>query len=170
MNYRLIGAICVIVSCGGAGFIMAAQYISQIRALTDLVVVLNYMENELQYRCTPLPELCRCAAQQVNGKLGYVFTYMADELESQVSPNVELCMISVLDKLTINYGSLHTILLDLSRNLGKFDMKGQLRALERARNMCSEVLKQLQMDKRERVRNYQTLGLCTGAAIAILFV
>ena len=79
-------------------------------------------------------------------------------------------MISVLDKLTINYGSLHTILLDLSRNLGKFDMKGQLRALERARNMCSEVLKQLQMDKRERVRNYQTLGLCTGAAIAILFV
>ena len=170
MNYKLIGAVCVIVACGGAGFLMAANYISQIQTLTDMIVILNYMENELQYRCTPLPSLCKYAAEQVNGKLGLVFAHLADELEEQVSPNVELCMISVLDRLNITIGSMHSILIDLGRNLGKFDMEGQLRALESARKMCSEDLKQLQMGKRERVRSYQTLGLCTGAAIAILFV
>ena len=170
MNYRLIGAICVVVACGGAGFIMTVQYLLKIQTLTDIVAVLNYMENELQYRCTPLPTLCRSAAKQVNGKIGCIFTYMADELEAQVSPNAELCMMNVLEKLDITCSSLNAILLDLSRNLGKFDISGQLRALECARNICSEELKQLQRDKKNRVRSYQTLGLCTGAAIAILFV
>lgn len=170
MNYKLIGSICVIVACGGAGFMMAIQYISQIRVFADMIIILNYMESEIQYRCTPLPLLCRQAAVQVNGKLRFVFECLADELEAQIAPNAELCMISVLDKLGITDVSIRTTLLGLSCNLGKFDIEGQLRALESARNICSENLKQLQKGREQRIRSYQTLGLCTGAAIAILFV
>ena len=170
MNYKLIGAMCVILACGGVGFMMATQYVMQIRALADTIAVINYMESEIQYRCTPLPALCRQAAAQVSGRLHLVFAGLADELEAQVAPNVELCMISVLDKLNITCESIREILLRLSYNLGNFDMVGQLKALENARNLCREDLKQLQQGKRERIRSYQTLGLCAGAAIAILLV
>ena len=41
MSYKLIGIVCVIVACGGAGFMMAGQYISQIRMLADMIIVLD---------------------------------------------------------------------------------------------------------------------------------
>ena len=170
MNYKLIGSICVILACGGTGIMMAAQYISQIRFFADLIIALNYMESEIQYRCTPLPILCRETAAQVNGRLGFVFNHFADELESQIAPSPALCMNSVLEKLGITDNQIRTTLLGLSSNLGKFDMDGQVRALESARVICSENLKQLQKGKEQRIRSYQTLGLCTGAAIAILLV
>ena len=56
------------------------------------------------------------------------------------------------------------------QNLGKFDMSGQLRGLENARNVCRENLELLMYNKDRRLRSYQTLGLCAGAAVAILFV
>ena len=170
MNYKLIGSICVIAACGGAGVMMAVQYISQIRLLADLIIILNFMESEIQYRCTPLPLLCRQAAEQVTGKMRIVFDNLANELEAQIAPNAELCMISVLDRLSINEDTIRTTLMALGSNLGKFDMDGQVRALESTRNICSENLKLLQMSRDQRIRSYQTLGLCTGAAIAILFV
>lgn len=170
MNYKLIGSICVIAACGGAGVMMAVQYISQIRLFADLIIILNFMESEIQYRCTPLPLLCRQAAEQVTGKMRTVFDNLANELEAQIAPNAELCMISVLDRLSITEGTIRTTLMALGSNLGKFDMNGQLRAFESTRNVCSENLKVLQKSRDQRIRSYQTLGLCTGAAIAILFV
>lgn len=170
MNYKLVGSICVIVACGGAGLMMAMQYVSRIRVFADMIILLNYMENEIQYRRTPLPLLCRQAAEQVSGKLRLVFVNLANELDAQIAPNVELCMLSVLDKLSIVDVSIRATLLGLSNNLGKFDAEGQLKALEYARSSCSENLKQLQIGREQRIRGYQTLGLCAGAAIAILFV
>lgn len=170
MNLKLIGALCVIVGCGSCGFMMASQYLSNIRLLKNLIVVLDYMQCELQYRCTPLPLLCRQAAEQVTGKIHQIFILLADELDAQISPNVQRCMASVLDRLGNVWGALSTILLGLSCNLGKFDMPGQLHALENARSLCRENLEQLQQSKDCRLRSYQTLGLCAGAAIAILFV
>lgn len=170
MNCKLIGAICVIVACGGTGFMMAGQYVSQIRMLADMIIVIDYMESEIQYRCTPLPLLCRQASEQVCGKLSNVFQALADELEAQVSPNVELCMVSVLDRLNITQKVMRTALLGLGCNLGKFDMAGQMRALDNSRSIYGETLRQLQQGREGRIRSYQTLGLCAGAAIAILFV
>lgn len=170
MNYKLIGAICVIVACGGTGFMMAGHYISQIRQLADMLIAIDYMESEIQYRATPLPLLCRQTSEQVSGRLKLVFLTLADELEAQIAPDVALCMASVLDKLSITQKMMRSVLTGLGNNLGKFDMSGQLRALQNSHNICSDKLKQLQKEREGRIRSYQTLGLCAGAAIAILFV
>lgn len=170
MSLKLIGVIFVVVACGGAGFMMAWQYISQIRMLADMIIILDYMESEIQYHCTPLSPLCRLAAGQVSGRMNQVLLSLADELDAQISPNVELCMESTLDKLGFPQCMFRKILLDFSCNLGKFDLIGQLKALENTRSICSESLKQLQNGKDNRIRSYQTLGLCAGAAIAILLV
>ena len=52
MNYKVIGAVCVVAACGGWGFAAAAQYIQLIRLLRQLISSLDYMECELQYRST----------------------------------------------------------------------------------------------------------------------
>ena len=170
MSYKLIGVVCVIAACGGTGFMMAGQYISQIRMLADMIIVLDYMQSEIQYRCTPLTPLCRQAAEQISGKIQQIFQVLADELERQIAPSVEICMTNTINKLGVHQCVIREILTSLSCNLGKFDVLGQVRALENTRNLCSEKLKELQMQRQSRVRSYQTLGLCAGAAIAILLV
>ena len=167
---KLMGAICVIVGCGSCGFLMGKQYLSNLHLAKNLITVLDYMQCELQYRGTPLPQLCREAGEQVSGRIRSVFTMLADELDAQVSANVFCCMASVLDRLSNIYEPIARILREFSGSLGKFDMNGQINALDSARLQCRELLLQMQNGKENRIRSYQTLGLCTGAAIAILFV
>ena len=170
MSVKWIGAFCIIAGCGGCGFLMAWRYLVKIRLLQNLINVLDYMECELQYRNTPLPRLCRQAGQMSQGKIQEVFLLMADELDAQVSPDAQRCMAAVLERCGDMEKTLYDILLTLSTSLGRFDMQGQLRALEYARKTCRSELLLLTENKSNRIRSYQTLGLCAGAAIAILFV
>jgi stage III sporulation protein AB len=170
MNVKLIGAVCVLVGCGSCGFFMAMQYNKHILMLRNLVTSLEYMECELQYRSTPLPLLCRQTADHVNGRIKEVFLMLADELDAQVSPNVKRCMSSVLDRLGIHSGNLNGVLETLGGSLGAFDLPGQLRALENTKLECREMLGKMLEGKESRVRSYQTLGLCAGAALVILFI
>ena len=48
--------------------------------------------------------------------------------------------------------------------------QGQILGLEAVRSHCRSELDALSANQDERLRSYQTLGLCTGAALAILFV
>ena len=170
MNIKLVGAVCVLIGCGGCGFSMAAHYNKHIQMLKNLVVSLEYMECELQYRNTPLPQLCRMTAEHVSGKIKEVYLKLADELDAQISPNVSLCMSSVLDRLDIGAKNLYGILETLGRSLGAFDLPGQLRALENTKKQCGDMLGKMLEGKENQIRSYQTLGLCAGAALVILFI
>lgn len=170
MNYKWIGAICIIVSCGGFGFSIAAMQLREEKTLRQLIGALDYMECELQYRLTALPDLCRQAGNDRKGCLREVFWKLAEELEAQVSPDVETCMRSALavsrnmPKYTLE------AFRDLGQSLGRFDLPGQLKGLEAVRNTCRRRLEELTTNKEPRLRSYQTLGLCAGAALAILFI
>lgn len=170
MNYKIIGAVCIVAACGGWGFLAAAQHMFRIQLMRQLIAALDFMECELQYRSTALPELCRQTAQQCRGKIKTLFLTLSEELEAQISPNVAICMTSALERC----GEMPTIIQEmcriLGRSLGKFDMIGQLKGLETTRIECRQKLELLLLNKDTRVRSYQTLGLCAGAAIAILFV
>ena len=58
----------------------------------------------------------------------------------------------------------------LGTSLGRFDLTGQLNGLEQVRSHCRRELEALAGNRDQRVRGYQTLGICAGAALAILFV
>jgi hypothetical protein len=54
--------------------------------------------------------------------------------------------------------------------MGKFDIDGQINGLEAVRSLCRRMLDELTSGREVRLRNYQTLGLCAGAALVILFI
>ena len=58
----------------------------------------------------------------------------------------------------------------MAQSLGRFDLEGQLKGLNLARNVCRRDLEELSVNRDVRLRSYQTLGLCAGAALAILLV
>ena len=170
MSFKVIGMICIVAGCGGCGFLMASQHRQRIRLMENMIAALAYMECELQYRGTPLPQLCRMTGQRSQGRVQKIFIMLADEMEAQISPDVPRCMASVLDRLGNVDKTLRGTAEELGANLGRFDMPGQLRGLENTRKECCEKLEMLTLNNDNRLRSYQTLGLCAGAALAILLV
>lgn len=170
MSYKWIGAIFIIVSCGGFGFSLAAAHIREENTLRQLVGALDFMECELQYRLTPLPDLCRQAGNGAKGCVKSVLLALSGELEAQVAPDVESCMSAALSAAGDIPKHTRDALELLGRSLGRFDLPGQLKGLEAVRTACRRQLDVLTTNREPRLRSYQTLGICAGAALAILFI
>lgn len=170
MSVRIIGAIFVIIGCGGFGILIATNHRLQEKALRQLIVTLDTMECELQYRQPPLSELCRIVAKNNCGIIKSVLLSLSSELEKQISPSVESCMLAVLQNKYDLPIILNDPLIQLGQSLGKFDLDGQLKGIRITREECQRKLDQYTKDQDNRIRCYKTLSICAGAALAILFI
>ena len=170
MILKLIGAVFVVVGCGGIGFRIAANHRCEEKNLRQLIGILDYMECELQYRMTPLPELCRQASKEFSGLLGSIFKELSMQMDAQNSSDLKKCMFVALEKTGQLPPLTQEELLFLGKTIGRFDMEGQLKGLEAVRQDCRRQVEALSFNRESRLRSYQTLGLCAGAALAILFV
>ncbi len=170
MNLQGMGAICIVVGCGGVGFGMALNHKREERALEELKKALEFMGSDLQYRLTPLPELCRRVSEFAKGSVGAVFGGLSRELDKQLRPDAESCMASALQSARDLPGKARTALEELGRSLGQFDLEGQVRGIALVEQLCEKELAGLAENRTQRLRSYQTLGLCAGAALAILFM
>lgn len=166
---RVIGACCLVTGCGVFGFAMADANRRQEQQLRLLLRSLEYMSCELSYRQTPLPILCRGAAMGEKGVVPVFFLELAKALEKLTAPDVQVCVHEVLAQMELS-GDLRQLLRELGATLGRFDLPGQLRGLERSIRYTEEALRRIQDGADNRRRSYQTLGLCAGAAMAILFL
>ena len=170
MYWKLIGALFVIAACGGFGFKLVSAHLKEERMLRQLTSVLDYMACELQYRQTPLPLLCRQAASETGGMLGEILLSFTHNLEDQISSEVSGCMKISLDAFKEIPSLTRDAMELLGRSLGRFDIQGQLLGLEAVRTQCRRNLEELNQNKSVRLRGYQTLALCAGAALAILLL
>ena len=170
MSYKWIGAIMIVLGCGGFGFSLAAAHRREESTLRQLISALDFMECELQYRLTPLPDLCREAAGEQKGCIRDVLQNLAVELDTQISPDVDRCMKASLSKVDDIPNRTRRALEELGKTLGRFDLTGQLKGLEQVRSSCRSEMESLNTNRESRLRSYQTLGLCAGAAVAILLI
>lgn len=170
MIRKLIGAIFVVTGCGGIGFRIAANHRREEMNLRQLSGILDYMECELQYRLTPMPELCGQVARVFPGVLGNIFFELGCEMESQVLPDLTACMSAAVAKSRKLTPVAQEELQLFGRSVGRFDLDGQLKGIEAVRQDCKRQLESLSHNRDARLRSYQTLGLCAGAALAILFI
>ena len=170
MNLKWIGAVIILLGCGGFGFYLAAQYRLEERNYRQLIGVLDYMECELEYKLSSLPELCKNAAGVSAGSIRRLFELLSGELDRQIAPDASCCMQAALSKCGNLSVSLQSVLTQLGKTLGRFDLPGQLRGIANIRRTCVQALERMDTSRESRLRSYQTLGLCAGAALAILLL
>ncbi len=169
-TFKIIGAIIIILACGSVGFRIKLAHTKEIYSMKMLIASLDYMECELQFRMLPLPELCKLTANECEGSLQRFYFLLAEELEQQVSPDVKQCIQVVFSKINNLPNSTAEAIKQMGKSIGRFDLAGQLRGLESVRGECRIKLGKLMANSEPRMRSYQTLGLCAGAAIVILLV
>lgn len=159
-----------IAGCGGFGFSLAANYRREAKLLQSLMSVISQMECELQYKLTPLPDLCRLAAKDAKDPLREIFLNLARELDWQTAPDSGSCMAAAIQRSCSVPRNVKNILFHFGASLGRYDLSGQLKDLETIRMECEQELKALTENQESRLRSYRTLGLCAGAAAAILLI
>lgn len=170
MTLKWIGAIVIFVACAWCGYAIATSQKREEAILRQLRSALEHMEWELQYRMTPLPELCRVGAIQSQGELRKFWNLLSAELDSQVAPDVSRCIDVALAQSRKLPESVAELLQLLGKSLGKFDLYGQLSGFQAINTDCQRKIEKLCENKDTRLRSFQTLGLCAGAALAILFI
>ena len=168
MGYRWIGAILIVGSCTVCGFSIASAHRKEEHLLYQLIRILRMMESELRYRLTPLPDLCRTAADESKGIVHTVFKNLYHELSSQRLPDAGSCMAAALLKSGEIPAKIRRLFAQLGYTLGRFDLDGQLQGLQYVRKRCEELLESMRKNRNERLRSYQTLGICAGMALAII--
>ena len=160
----------ILSGCGWFGFSMANAYRAKEHALRQLIRGLEWMEWDLQFRQTSLPDLCRHISKLLSGKLSVIFSQLGTALEGGECADVRTCMHRILIQNEDLPEGIAGILSDLGQCLGQLDLNGQLGSLRSVRTQCDNALKELCDNRENRLRSYQTLGLCTGAALAILLI
>lgn len=170
MTYKWIGALLVILGSSGFGFCMGSHHRKTEKQLRQFLQILEDMTCLLQYKIMPLPDLCRNSVHRINGPLRALMLQFAGELEKQVAPDAPSCMSAALAYCPNLGGSLRYLASELGHSLGIYDLPGQLQGLKSAQENCQRVLKNMECNRELRIRSYQTLGICTGTALAILFI
>lgn len=170
MGYKWIGAILIMASCSGCGFAIAAGKRREEQLLYQLIGILQFLEADLQYRLTPLPELCRLAAGETRGILRTVFLNLYRELKWQKLPDAGSCMYAAIQRSGEIPPKVRRLLVQLGHTLGRFDLPGQLQGIQSVRKRSEETLDAIRKNRDERLRSYQTLGICAGAALAIILI
>lgn len=170
MGYKWIGAVLIIISCSGCGFAIAAGKRREESLVCQLLRILQIIEAELQYHVTPLPELCRMAAGETKGILRVIFMNLYRELKWQQLPDAGSCMYAAIQRSGEMPARVRRLLVQLGQTLGRFDLSGQLQGIRAVQKRCEETLEMIRKNRDERLRSYQTLGVCAGAALAIILV
>ncbi len=160
----------MLLSCGGFGLFLCVLHRREERMLKQLLSVLEDMQCMLRYQLTPLPDLCHDVGLRSRGWVKQIFLQLGQELESCVCTDVSSAMERVLSCVVLPSGKAKENLLILGNSLGRFDLEGQLQGLESLRQKCSQDISDLLCDQQQRLRSYQTLGLCAGAALVIIFL
>ena len=105
----------------------------------------------------------------IRGPVKDAFLNFSRELDWQTASDACSCMKAAIKKTPNLPKEIRKILKQLGHTMGRFDLTGQLQGIQSVKQICQIEWKRISEDSVSRVRNYQTLGLCTGAALAILF-
>ena len=167
---KWIGALLIVGGCGFWGIYTAMLHNSEENSLRKLIAILDHISCELQYKLTPLPDLCRQAGREAKGSLQKLFLIFADELDNQLHPEVKGCMNEAVKQCPALPELTRKCVLLLGSGMGRFEMAGQIKAIDSVRAVCRRHLQNLEENKDIRLRTYQTLGLCAGAALVIIFI
>lgn len=168
MYIKLFGSILILAGCGGFGIMLAVNHRRETAALHQIICAVDGMLCELEFRMTPLPELCRVGGALASGAVRTFFICLAAKLDELVSPDVCFCTEIALRQVKCVPSGTASELRSLGQTLGRFDLQGQLNALRHCSQACRNRLEKLEHQQPQRLRSYQTLGFCAGAALAIL--
>ncbi|MBQ6431627.1 MAG: stage III sporulation protein AB [Oscillospiraceae bacterium] len=166
---RWIGAAMIVFGAGSFGIAKTAQFYRQQRQLRSFLNMLELLKCELNYTLFPLPKLCRITAERSDRICASFLNDYAAMLDGGA------CRSTAAREAFAKLNSAlppdaAMAILELFGSLGRYDIDGEDNLLRLTQHRLKTALERGETEKRPMAKGYALLGLCTGAAIAILLV
>lgn len=169
---KLVGALLVITACGLLGNDVARGYAHRPQLLRSLQTSLQFVETEINYGATPLPEALEKVARAGNPELAPFFLEVREQLLSPLGISIQEAWEKGLDNLN-RYTVLEPreleLLAPLGAILGASDREDQVKHLR----LTLQQLKQAEVRAREEgsrnERMWRYLGFLFGLMLVLTF-
>ena len=167
---KILGAAAIILGCSAFGVCAAHKERRDVAHLRSLIHLLDNFKAELLHSSPSIANICRKIAVDPENQIHKLFLHLAEILDQHVSPNVSVCMDTALEGTPEFSDLIRSALRLVGDSLGRYGLELQLSGLSAVSASLSQSLKHLRESQQERHRCMQTLWLCAGAGLAILFV
>ena len=169
MMIRMLGAALTLLS----GMIFAVNVTKEHREKEDcfeeLLMILEHFVWELQTNQPPLAICCQIASQCGMGQRGKLFSALAQYLAPGGEASPSECMERALQEHPIP-SAVRERLTQLADTLGRYDLCAQISGIQAVQELCRRDQQALALERSKTVKSCQALGICTGAAVAILLL
>lgn len=169
---KMIGAMCVIGGSIGFGMAGAGQLRAREETLGELCSAFAWLEEELSFSLTPLPDLLERLGQSRSGQVGEFFAQVSRTLKRAPEEGfrgawrvaASGCCLGVLREEEL------CVVMGLGDTLGRYDAKSQCQALRLAGGRL-EKFRQRAGEERSRLgRVYMALSVAAGLAAVLVLV
>lgn len=163
----------ILILCSYVGFSIGSNFKKRWLNLIELNNSLIFLQNEILYCHTPLPEALNRGAKKLNGIIGKMLKITSKSLCENNVDNVYMAFENSINECkeeTYFKEEDNKMILDFARNLGECGIYGQDKIFEL---MIERLKKQINIAEEEYIRNqkmYRYLGISFGAMIAIFLI
>ncbi|MCR6545964.1 hypothetical protein NVS47_10640 [Dehalobacterium formicoaceticum] len=170
---KLIGAGMVIITCGLIGTLLGKNITKHVEEIRQFQFGLQTLETEIMYTLTPLPQALKAAESQTKGTPAKFFQEVGQRLKDGQGQTVGEIWSESLKKLT-PYSLLTTeelsYLEQFGQGLGSSDREDQLKRLTRIKNYLLHREKEVETERSQFQKVWQTLGWSCGLVITLIFI
>lgn len=168
MIFRLIGALVLCLGASGLGFSAAGSVRANVKTLQQLKLALEMMRCEISYTLTPASRICRIIQNSSRGDVKTLFEQLEAIYTSGVAKDGMWAEGLVHRTLHNVPAEVADAITELLCGFGQFGANEQLRLIDLNAAKVDAALARMEAEKKQRCRCYETLGICTGLAIAVL--
>ena len=168
---RMVGAVLLTTGSTLLGLCAVRHMDRRVEDLRQLIMGLETITRELDYRLAPLPELLERAAEETGGRVARFFRLSAQGASHLNGRSFHTVWRQAAEAAQMRLEQSDMALLEqLGGVLGRYDGESQHRALAAAVSRLEEQHTQAAEQCRRQGRVYSVLGLTAGAFLMILLI
>ena len=165
---KIAGIVFIVLSAFSAGVRISGGLKSRCNDLRRFLNALQVFENEISFAATPLPEAFAAMAETLQGRGKEIIAFVSAQMRTQRWTTPRTATERALERFPDS--QIGEVLLELSSNLGKYDLPAQLHGIEQARQRVKALLCTVEEERLVKSKTYRTLCICAGLATAILLI
>lgn len=165
---KYIGIAFIVCSTAYMGFHLANGFRIRRKLLMQFLRCLPIIRNEIAFCGTPLPKIFRLISDHTDGEVHEVFGQVSDQMQAHKTMTPTEAMEETLTAR--KYTCLVPRLLELADKLGEYDLEAQIAGIDQVKSQAELQMAELEQERSQKGKVYESLGICAGLALAILLI
>lgn len=168
-----MGILILVIGTTAFGVYQAGAYLRRLNNLYEIRKAFCYIQGEIRYLNTPLPETLEQAAKRIHEPCSQMFCHVAEELDRRNGMGFQEVWQQVLDKemgTDLLEKEARTELLEIGGQLGCLDGRSQERAIEYFLEKWDGIIQKRCEEKKNRLKLYYVCGVMSGLLVVLILI